>query len=121
MAFPQVAAVHPLRAIEGGRITIDGGNFPVDQPQLPDVTVGDVRARVVFASPTRLIAVVPGGLDGGTARVRIAGVPDDGLHVDVAGPLATGLHQVDNPIFDRDGNLYVTYSGTRGQQVPVSI
>ena len=36
-------------------------------------------------------------------------------------PLATGLHQVDNPAFDRDGNLYVTYSGTRGQQVPVSI
>ena len=34
---------------------------------------------------------------------------------------ATGLHQVDNPAFDRDGNLYVTYSGTRGQQVPVSI
>ena len=33
----------------------------------------------------------------------------------------TGLHQVDNPVFDRDGNLYVTYSGTRGQQVPVSI
>ena len=24
-------------------------------------------------------------------------------------------------MFDRDGNLYVTYSGTRGQQVPVSI
>jgi sugar lactone lactonase YvrE len=24
-------------------------------------------------------------------------------------------------VFDRDGNLYVTYSGTRGQQVPVSI
>ena len=34
---------------------------------------------------------------------------------------ATGVHQVDNPAFDREGNLYVTYSGTRGQQVPVSI
>src|SRR5262249_14377555 len=33
----------------------------------------------------------------------------------------TGLHQVDNPVFDAAGNLYVTYSGTRGQQVPVSI
>jgi sugar lactone lactonase YvrE len=43
------------------------------------------------------------------------------LFVDVAAPLATGLHQVDNPVFDRDGNLYVTYSGERGQQVPVSI
>ena len=31
------------------------------------------------------------------------------------------LHQVDNPVIDRSGNVYLTYSGTRGQQVPVSI
>ena len=31
------------------------------------------------------------------------------------------MHQVDNPAFDRHGNLYVTYSGSRGQQAPVSI
>jgi sugar lactone lactonase YvrE len=34
---------------------------------------------------------------------------------------ATGLHQVDNPVFDQDGNLFVTYSGSRGQEAPVSI
>ncbi len=34
---------------------------------------------------------------------------------------ANGLHQVDSPAFDRDGNLYATFSGTRGQQVPVSV
>jgi sugar lactone lactonase YvrE len=43
------------------------------------------------------------------------------LVVEIAAPFATGLHQVDSPVFDRAGNLYVTYSGTRGQQVPVSI
>jgi sugar lactone lactonase YvrE len=31
------------------------------------------------------------------------------------------LHQVDNPLIDQAGNIYLTYSGTRGQQVPVSI
>ena len=31
------------------------------------------------------------------------------------------LHQVDNPAFDREGNLYVTFSGSRGQEAPVSI
>ena len=36
-------------------------------------------------------------------------------------PLATGLHQVDNPAFDAAGNLYVTFSGSRGQQPPVSV
>jgi sugar lactone lactonase YvrE len=39
----------------------------------------------------------------------------------VGSACATGLHQVDNPVFDREGNLYVTYSGSRGQEVPVSI
>ncbi len=39
----------------------------------------------------------------------------------IGGAFATGLHQVDSPVFDRAGNLYVTFSGTRGQQVPVSI
>jgi len=39
----------------------------------------------------------------------------------VATPLATGLHLVDSPVFDVEGNLYVTYSGSRGQEAPVSI
>jgi sugar lactone lactonase YvrE len=75
----------------------------------------------VYASPTELSVIVPAGLPSGHASVRLAGTPGDLASVDVAAPLATGLHQVDNPVFDRDGNLYVTYSGTRGQQVPVSI
>jgi sugar lactone lactonase YvrE len=117
----RVAAVHPHQAIEGGRITIEGTEFPVDEPCLPDVRIGASRARLVYADPTRLIAVVPTGLDGGRSVVQVAGVSADAAFVDVAAPFATGLHQVDNPVFDADGNLYVTYSGTRGQQVPVSI
>src|SRR6267143_1939061 len=44
---------HPFSAIEGGRITIEGSDFPVDGPTLPEVRIGDSRARVGFASPTR--------------------------------------------------------------------
>jgi sugar lactone lactonase YvrE len=116
-----VAAVHPLLAIEGGRVAIDGAEFPVGGPELPEVRIGDVPARVVFASAERLVAILPPGLDGGRMPIRIAGVSGVTAFVGVAAPFATGLHQVDNPVFDRDGNLYVTYSGTRGQQVPVSI
>jgi sugar lactone lactonase YvrE len=65
--------------------------------------------------------LVPSGLDGGRTAVRIADVPGETALLEVGTPLATGLHQVDNPVFDRDGNLYVTYSGSRGQEVPVSI
>jgi len=118
----RVAAIHPLWAIEGGRITLEGTNFPVDRPELPDVRVGDRPARVVYASTSRLAAVVPTGItEGSRVPVRIEGVPSETSFITLAVPFATGLHQVDNPVFDRDGNLYVTYSGTRGQQVPVSI
>ena len=62
----------------------------------------------------------PGSTEDGRA-VRIADVSGETALLEVGAPLATGLHQVDNPVFDRDGNLYVTYSGNRGQEVPVSI
>jgi sugar lactone lactonase YvrE len=117
-----VTAVHPHLAIEGGRVTIEGAQFPVEGPRLPDVRVGDIPARVVYASPSAVSVIVPPGItESGRAPVRIEGVAGETPFIEVAAPLATGLHQVDNPAFDREGNLYVTYSGTRGQQVPVSI
>ena len=68
------------------------------------------------------IRLVPSGIaDTGRTTVRLGTGSGETAFIDLAGPFATGLHQVDNPVFDRDGNLYVTYSGTRGQQVPVSI
>jgi sugar lactone lactonase YvrE len=121
MATSRVTAVQPLSAIEGGRVTIEGSGFAIGAPQLPEVRIGEMRARVVYASSTTLSAIVPDGLEGGRAPVRVAGAPGETAFIDVAASFATGLHQVDNPVFDPDGNLYVTYSGTRGQQVPVSI
>jgi sugar lactone lactonase YvrE len=119
---PRVAAVRPHWAIEGGRITIEGSNFPLDRSQPPQVRIGDLPARVVYASPTAIGVIVPPGItESGRTTVRIDGASGETAFVDVAAPFATGLHQVDNPVFDRDGNLYVTYSGTRGEQVPVSI
>jgi sugar lactone lactonase YvrE len=117
----RVTAIHPLQAIEGGRITIDGSEFPVDGPSLPEVRIGHLLARLVYASPTRLVALVPAGLNTGRSSVGVAGAYHDLAFLDVATPFATGLHQVDNPVFDADGDLYVTFSGSRGQQVPVSI
>jgi len=102
-------------------VAIHGTGFPIDRPHLPDVTIGDAPARPVYASSSIIAVLVPGGLDGGRTAVRVADVPGETALLEVGTPLATGLHQVDNPVFDREGNLYVTYSGGRGQEVPVSI
>jgi sugar lactone lactonase YvrE len=89
---------------------------------MPEVRIGGLRARLVYASTDRLIVVVPSGItESGHVPIRIDSNGGNGVLLEIAAPFATGLHQVDNPVFDRDGNLYVTYSGTRGMQVPVSI
>lgn len=86
------------------------------------VTVAGHRARVVFAAPDRLTFVVPSGVaDSGPAVLTVGGETLADVTLGVAMPVATGLHQVDSPVVDADNNLYLTYSGTRGQQVPVSI
>jgi sugar lactone lactonase YvrE len=115
----RIAAVHPLWAVEGGRVTVTGTGFSIDP--LPDVRIGGVPARLTHASPHSLSAIVPPGLDGGRTPIRVDSAPGETAYVDVGVPLATGLHQVDNPAFDARGNLYVTFSGSRGQQSPVAV
>lgn len=120
MSHERLTGLRPLWAVEGGRIDLEGSDFPV-QDSVPQVRIGDQSARVVFASRSRLSAIVPAGLAGGATPVRIDGLPGETAFLEVAAEFATGLHQVDNPAYDAAGNLYVTCSGSRGQQVPVSI
>ncbi len=100
-------------------MTLRGAGFPIEGPRLPEVRVGPLEARVVRASPTALSVIVPEGVGGGTTAVRLADLPGETAFLEVGRPLATEIHQVDNPAFDRAGDLYVTISGRRGQTVPV--
>ena len=122
MPLLQISAINPPRAIPGSRVSIVGHDFPIGGADLPDVFVQEKRARVVFASSDRISAIVPGELaEGGSLPIRIGTARDRTPSIDIGVAVATGLHQVDNPLIDAAGNLYLTYSGTRGQQVPVSI
>jgi sugar lactone lactonase YvrE len=116
---PTIASVTPLRAVSGGRLSLEGSGFPVDV--LPVVRVDEQVAHVAFASSTRIVVTIPAEVDAGLAAIRIQDVPGATAYVSVGGAWATGLHQVDNPLFDSHGNLFVTHSGSRGQQSPVSV
>lgn len=116
----RISGVRPLWAVEGGHVTIEGAGFAVD-PMLPHVLIGGTTARLASASPTELTAIVPPGLDGGHTPVRLEDNPGETVYVEIGAPLATGLHQVDSPAIDASGNVYVTFSGSRGQQGPVAI
>jgi sugar lactone lactonase YvrE len=117
----RISSVQPLWAVEGGRVRIEGDGFRRAGDRLPEVRLGAAEARVVRASPRSLTILVPGGLPGGTTPLRLAGLPGETAFLEVGGVVTTGVHQVDSPAFDAEGNLYVTYSGTREQQGPVSI
>ena len=118
---PTLTAVDPLRVIEGGRLWLRGSSLPLPENPGEACTVGGKAARVVFAASDRLAVEIPAGLDGGRTEVKVPWLPGATLYVEVGTVLATGLHQVDSPVIDSRGRVYVTYSGSRGQQAAVSI
>lgn len=118
---PELIGLDPLRVIEGGRLWLRGTGLPVPEVHEDFCFIGGRAARVVFASPDRLAVEVPAGLEGGRNEVKVPWLPGATLYVEVGTLLATGLHQVDSPAVDAEGRVYVTYSGTRGQQAPVSV
>jgi sugar lactone lactonase YvrE len=83
--------------------------------------MGGAPAHIVFAARDRIAIEVPQGLEGGRTEVRAAWLPGATPLVEVGVLVATGLHQVDNPALDAEGRIHVTYSGSRGQQSPVSV
>lgn len=118
---PVLTSLEPVRVVEGGRLWLRGDGFPQPESTQDLVTIGGLPARMSFAAGDRLAVVVPPGLDGGDTPVKVAWLPGATLYARVGALLATGLHQVDNPAFGADGSLYVTYSGSRGQEATVSI
>ncbi len=117
----RIASVCPLAAVAGGRVTIRGSGLGGDRETWPEVRIGDVTAQVVFADRDTVACLVPAHLGGASTPVRIATAPGETAFLNIGAPVATGVHQVDSPVFSGDGRLYLTYSGTRGDRSPVSV
>ncbi len=94
-----------------------GGSTPL----LPSAFLGDSEASLDLLRPTRAQVRVPEGAIAGDLTLRYGGHASNGLHANVAVPLAEDLHLVSNPAVDADGNLFAMISGPRGTRVPVSI
>ena len=118
---PRVSEIRPSWALPGARVTIEGTDLVSDRSRLPTVTVGHQPARIVTASPLACTILVPAGVDVTHAPVRVEGALGETAFIDIGAPVATGLHQVDSPAIDPEGAMYVTYSGSRGEESPVSL
>src|SRR5689334_12949791 len=119
--FPRIDRIAPAAAIPGGEIVIHGSGFASRSGARPVVHFGEAEARLVLATENRLIARVPESANGGTVRVATAQSESQPHPVAIGLQIADNLHPVANPAVDSEGNIYVTFSGPRGQRVPVSL
>ncbi len=123
---PHIEAVTPSFALPGGEVRIIGKGLRPPELRRPRVLFGEIEGSVLISSDDFLVARVPEGAASGPVVVSTNGAGTSG-HVSnphsikVAVPVADNLHPVANPALDREGNLFVTFSGSRGQKVPVSI
>jgi IPT/TIG domain-containing protein len=118
---PRIDRVAPAAAIPGGEIVIHGSGFGSRSGARPIVHFGEAEASLVLATDNRLIARVPDSANGGTVSVANAQSESQPHPVSIGLQIADNLHPVANPAVDADGNTYVTFSGPRGQRVPVSL
>lgn len=116
---PTIEAVNPAAAITGGELHIHGEHLAAQGR--PSVKVGNQPAHLVIAGDSYILAKVPDSAMVGELVVASGSLESDLYETHVGVQIADSLHPVANPAVDRDGNIYSTFSGSRGQKSPVSI
>ena len=118
---PHIEAVSPSSALPGGEVRITGKSLRPVELRRPRVQFGDIEGAVVISSDEFLVARVPEGASSGPVVVATNGHVSNAQALNIAVPIADNLHPVTNPALDAEGNIYATFSGSRGQKVPVAI
>ena len=116
---PQILEVAPAAAIPGGEFQVRGKNFT--GAGRASVTIGAAPAPLVVGSDSYLIVRVPEDGVGGQLVVSQNGDISAPRPLQVGVQIADGLHPIANPVVDSHGNIYATFSGSRGQKTPVSV
>ncbi len=116
---PQIERVTPPAAIAGGELQIRGKGFA--KSDRPRVTIGEVGAPIIIGSDSFVIARVPENASAGELVVESGNQASESWACDIGVQIADGLHPVANPAVDAFGNIYSTFSGSRGQKVPVAV
>jgi sugar lactone lactonase YvrE len=118
---PHITMIDPVCALPGGEIRIVGRGLRPKELRRPEVRFGDMEGSVVVSADQFLVARVPEGATSGDVVVATNGRNSNPSKIRVAVPVAESLHPVSNPAVDDDGDIYVTFSGSRGQKAPVAI
>jgi len=120
----RIISVNPPYAIPGGEIIINCENFELNNTEGFGCFFDGKAARLIGAASNRILAIVPDEFD--TADVEIylesGGDRSETFNIIVGKKLADDLHVVANPAIDpKDDSIILTRSGSRGQQLPVTL
>lgn len=118
---PHIETVEPRFALPGGEVRINGAHLRPAELRQPKVRFGELEAPVVISADQFVVTRVPDEAASGPLTVSTNGGPSNSIDFRVAVPVAENLHPVANPAVDAEGNIFVTFSGSRGQKVPVAI
>ncbi len=119
--LPRLDSVSPRAALPGGEVRFRGAGLRPDGLQQPQVRFGEQAGAVLIGSDDFVVARVPEGASSGPAVVANNGSTSNPLQVRIASLITESLHPVSNPAIDAEGNIYATFSGSRGDKVPVSV
>ncbi|HSR68170.1 MAG TPA: SMP-30/gluconolactonase/LRE family protein [Acidobacteriota bacterium] len=111
-----IREIQPSTALPNGRLRLlmEG----LDDPSSVSVFVGGLQADILGASREAVTIRVPPA-DSGEIEVRAKLAARARMKIGLV--LNDELHPVTNPVVDRHGNVYTTYSGGRGEEVTFGV
>jgi sugar lactone lactonase YvrE len=121
MRPPKIKNVKPSIAIEGGRITIEGTGFDPEAISSLKISFNGIESRALLIAKNRIVTVVPDQTTRGPITVTLNEKKSNAFDIAIGQKFAENIQAVDSPVFDSEGNLYTTFSGKRGETVPVSV
>lgn len=118
---PRIESVRPPAAISGGELEVLGSGFSQNDGEQALARFGSVAARLVVGGGRRVIVSVPEDVVEGRLIFETSSKLSDPYFCSIGVLIADGLHPVANPVVDKQGNIYTTRSGVRGEKLPASL
>lgn len=112
----EITEVRPKVALPDGLVQVRLKGL--ESPAGISVLIGDRPAELLGASTTHLTVRVPETEGHG---IEVSNGEKASADLTIGKVISQELHPVANPVVDRAGRIYVTYSGSRGEKVPFSV
>lgn len=116
---PSIQTLSPEAAIAGGEIRIHGKGFATGAH--PRVLLGDIAAPLIVGSDSYIVARVPDDAVDNILKIESGALSSTEWTCEIGIPIGDNLHPVSNPAVDKNGIIFTTFSGSRGQKTTTSV